>query len=92
MRFLGTTFQATLSNNLGTEKQIKEVEQRVEELSDYEKVRLKNMKERQALLEELDMDKEAVLLLHSGLPLYNGQEDVLPLLHVAVNMGIADLR
>ena len=40
------------------EKQIKEAEQRVEELSDYEKVRLENMKERQALLEQLDMDKE----------------------------------
>ena len=40
------------------EKRIKEAEQRVEELSDYEKVRLENMKERQALLEQLDMDKE----------------------------------
>ena len=40
------------------EKQIKEAEQRVEELSDYEKVRLENMKERQALLEQLDMDME----------------------------------
>jgi len=38
------------------------------------------------------MGKEAVLLLHSGLPQYNGQEDALPLLHAAVNMGIADLR
>ena len=40
------------------EKQIKEAEQRAEVLSDYERMRLENMRERQALLEELDMDKE----------------------------------
>ena len=40
------------------EQQIKEAEQRAEVLSDYERMRLENMRERQALLEELDMDKE----------------------------------
>jgi len=38
------------------------------------------------------MGKEAVLLLHSGLHLYSGQEDALPLLHAAVNMDTADPR
>jgi len=41
---------------------------------------------------EQDMGKEAALLLHSVLPLYNGQEGALPLLHAAVNMGTADHR
>merc|ERR1719477_276380 len=40
------------------EQQIKEAEQRAEVLSDYERMRLENMRERQALLEELNMDKE----------------------------------
>ena len=40
------------------EQQIKEAEQRAEVLSDYERMRLENMRERQALLEELDIDKE----------------------------------
>ena len=40
------------------EQQIKEAEQRAEVLSDYERMRLENMRERQALLEELDMDKD----------------------------------
>merc|ERR1719153_2188696 len=40
------------------ETQIKEAEQRAEVLSDYERMRLENMRERQALLEELDIDKE----------------------------------
>ena len=41
---------------------------------------------------EQDMGKEAALLLHSVLPLYNGQEGALPLLLAAVNMVTADHR
>ena len=40
------------------EKQIAQAEGRMDELSAYEKMRLENMKERQALLEQLDMDQE----------------------------------
>ena len=40
------------------EKQIAQAEGRMDELSAYEKMRLENMKERQALLEQLDIDQE----------------------------------
>ena len=40
------------------EKQIAQAESCMNQLSDYEKMRLENMKERQALLEQLDMDQE----------------------------------
>jgi len=40
------------------EKQIAKAESCLEQLSAYEKMRLENMRERQALLEELDFDKE----------------------------------
>merc|ERR1719370_2838689 len=40
------------------EKQIAQAERRKDELSPYEKMRLENMKERQALLEQLDIDQE----------------------------------
>ena len=40
------------------EKQIAQAEKRMGELSEYEKMRLENMKERQALLEQLDIDQE----------------------------------
>ena len=40
------------------EKQIAQAEVRMNELSEYEKMRLENMKERQALLEQLDIDQE----------------------------------
>ena len=40
------------------EKQIAEAEKQEEQLSNYEKMRLSNMKERQSLLEELDFDNE----------------------------------
>ena len=40
------------------EQQIAQAEKRVGEMSEYEKMRLENMKERQALLEQLDFDQE----------------------------------
>ena len=40
------------------EKQIAQAEGCLDQLSEYEKMRLENMKERQALLEELDIDQE----------------------------------
>ena len=40
------------------EKQIAQAESCMNQLSDYEKMRLENMKERQALLEQLDIDQE----------------------------------
>ena len=40
------------------EKQIAQAEGRMDELSAYEKMRLQNMKERQALLKQLDIDQE----------------------------------
>ena len=40
------------------EKQIAQAERNLDQLSAYEKMRLENMKERQALLEQLDIDQE----------------------------------
>ena len=40
------------------EKQIAKAEGCLDQLSEYEKVRLENMKERQALLEQLDIDQK----------------------------------